>query len=55
VGGWGSTLIEAGGGGRDRGFPERRPGKRITCEMEIKKISNKGKTLSVCLMCFHVS
>jgi hypothetical protein len=29
----GSTLIEAGGGGRDRGFPEGRPEKGITFEM----------------------
>jgi hypothetical protein len=34
VGGWGSTLIEAGGGeGLDRGFPEGNSGKRITFEM----------------------
>jgi hypothetical protein len=33
VGGWGSTLIEAGGGGWDRGFAERKPGKGITFEM----------------------
>jgi hypothetical protein len=33
-----STLIEAGGGGWDKGFPVG-----ITFEMEIKKISNKGK------------
>jgi hypothetical protein len=30
---WGSTLIEAGGGEWDRGFPEKIPGKGITFEM----------------------
>jgi hypothetical protein len=33
MGGWGSTLIEAGGGGWDRGVPEGRPGKEITFEI----------------------
>jgi hypothetical protein len=33
VGGWLSTLIEAGGGGCDRGFPKGRPGKGETFEM----------------------
>jgi hypothetical protein len=33
VGGWGSTLIEAGRGGWDRGFPEGKLGKGITFEM----------------------
>jgi hypothetical protein len=34
VGGWGSTLIEAGGGGGgDRAFLKGRPGKGITFEM----------------------
>jgi hypothetical protein len=33
--GWlvGSTLIEVGGGGWDRGFPKGRPGKGKTFEM----------------------
>jgi hypothetical protein len=35
--GWG-----AGGGGRGWGFLEGKPGKRITFEMQIKKISNKN-------------
>jgi hypothetical protein len=30
---WGSTLIEAGEGGWDKGFHEERPGKGITFEM----------------------
>ena len=34
VGGWGSTLIEAGGGGnRIGGFPKGRPGRGKTFEM----------------------
>jgi hypothetical protein len=33
VGGWVSTLIGAGGGKMDRGFPEGKPGKGITFEM----------------------
>jgi hypothetical protein len=33
VGGWGSTLIEAGEGGWATGFPEGKPGKGITFEM----------------------
>jgi hypothetical protein len=33
VGGWGSTLIEEGGGEWDRGFLKRRPGKGKTFEM----------------------
>jgi hypothetical protein len=41
VGGWGSTLIKAGGEGCDRGFPEGKLRKGITFEMQIKKISNK--------------
>jgi hypothetical protein len=41
VGGWGNTFIEARGG--DRGFLEGKLGRRITFEMEIKKISNKRK------------
>jgi hypothetical protein len=31
--GGGSTLIEAGGGGWDKGFLKERPGKRKTFEM----------------------
>jgi len=31
--GWGNTLIEEGGGGWDRGFMNRKPGKGITFEM----------------------
>jgi hypothetical protein len=30
---WGSNLIDAGGGGWDRGFPKGRPGKGKTLEM----------------------
>jgi hypothetical protein len=33
VGGWGSTLIEAGEGERDRGVPKGIPGKGKTIEM----------------------
>jgi hypothetical protein len=33
MGGWGITLIEAGGGGWNMGFPEGQPGKGITFEM----------------------
>jgi hypothetical protein len=33
VGGWGSTLIEAGEGGCDRKIPEGKPGKGIMFEM----------------------
>jgi hypothetical protein len=33
VRGSGYTLIEAGGGGGDRGFPKGRPGKGKTFEM----------------------
>jgi hypothetical protein len=33
VGGWVSTLIEAGGGMMGWGFPEGKPGKGITFEM----------------------
>ena len=38
MGEWGSTCIKQGEGRRDRGFPERKPGKRI-----INKIYNKEK------------
>jgi hypothetical protein len=40
LGGWGNTLIKAGGGW-DRGFVEGKLGKRITFEMQINKISNR--------------
>jgi hypothetical protein len=40
VGRWESILIEAGGGGWNRGFLEGKPGKWITFEMGINKISN---------------
>jgi hypothetical protein len=43
VGGQGSTLIEAGGGGWDGGFVEEKLGKGITFEMQINKISNKKR------------
>jgi hypothetical protein len=33
VGGWGSALIESGGGGEDREFLKGRPGKEKTIEM----------------------
>jgi hypothetical protein len=33
VGGWGSTLIEAGGRVWNRGFPEGKLGKEIIFEM----------------------
>jgi hypothetical protein len=33
VGGWASTLIEAGGGGKDRGFAEEDMERAITFEM----------------------
>jgi hypothetical protein len=33
VGGWGSTLLEAGGGGWNRGFLGGELGERITFEM----------------------
>jgi hypothetical protein len=38
VGGLGSRA--GGGGGGDRGFSERKLGKGIPSEMQIKKISN---------------
>jgi hypothetical protein len=38
-----ATLIEAGGGGWDEGFPKGRPGKEKAFEMQIKKISSKKK------------
>jgi hypothetical protein len=38
---WGSTFIEAGGGGEDRGFVEGELGRGITFEMSINKITNK--------------
>jgi hypothetical protein len=41
--GWESTLIEAGGRGRDRELVEGRLGRGITFEMQINKISNKNK------------
>ena len=42
MGEWRNTLIEAeGGGGKSQGFQEGKPGKGITFEMQIKKISNK--------------
>jgi hypothetical protein len=37
--GW---VGEQGEGRGDRGFSEGKPGKRITFEMQIKKISNKN-------------
>jgi len=43
VGAWRSTLIEVGGGRWGRDFAEGKPGKRITFEMQIKKISNKNR------------
>lgn len=44
MGSWGSTLMEAGGGGMRWGrFEEGEPGKGITFEMYINKISNKRK------------
>jgi len=33
VNGWGNTLIEAGGGGGDRGLMDRKLGKGVTFEM----------------------
>jgi len=42
-GGWGSILIEAGRGGVGWGFVEEKPGKGMTLEMKINKISNKNK------------
>jgi hypothetical protein len=33
VGGWGSTVIEKGGGLWDMGIVEEKPGKKITFEM----------------------
>jgi hypothetical protein len=38
---WESTHIESGGGRMGWGFVERKPGKGITFEMQINKISNK--------------
>ena len=38
--GW---VGEQGEGEEDRGFSERKPGKGITFEMQIKRISNKKK------------
>jgi hypothetical protein len=38
VGGWRNTILEAGGGGGGGGKEE--PGKRITFEMQMKKIAN---------------
>ena len=44
MGGWGTTLIYAGvGGGWDSRFSKGKPGKEITFEMQINKISNKIK------------
>jgi hypothetical protein len=43
VGGWGSTLIEAGEMGQDGGFPGGKLRKGIIFEMLIKKISSKRK------------
>ena len=41
---WRTTLIEAEGGGeKSQGFQEGKPGKGITLEMQIKKISNKNE------------
>jgi hypothetical protein len=40
VGGYGNTFIEAGGGRIGWGFLEAKPGKGITFEMYINKISN---------------
>jgi hypothetical protein len=36
-------LVNRGRGGWDRGFLEGKPGKGITFEMQIKKISKKKK------------
>jgi hypothetical protein len=33
LGGWGNTLIKAGGGEWHKGFPEVKPGMGITFEM----------------------
>jgi hypothetical protein len=41
--GW---VGEQGEGEVDRGFSERKPGKGITFEMQIKKISNKKRNTS---------
>lgn len=38
MGEWGNTIIEVGEGQMGRGFPERRVGKEITFEIEIKQI-----------------
>jgi hypothetical protein len=35
-------LVSRGSGGEDTGFSQGKPGKRITIEMQIKKISNKN-------------
>jgi hypothetical protein len=40
MGGWESILIEAGRGRMEWGFPEGEPGKGITFEMQINKITN---------------
>jgi hypothetical protein len=41
VGGWGITLIEAGGSGEGIGAVEGKPGRGITFEIQISKITNK--------------
>jgi len=33
MGGWGNTLIEEGGGAWDRGFLDRKQGKKIIFDM----------------------
>jgi hypothetical protein len=43
VGRWGSTLIQAGIGGGDRGFVEGKLGRGITFEILINKITENMK------------
>jgi hypothetical protein len=43
MGRWGSNLTEAGDEAWNRGFSEENPGKEITFEMQINKISYKRK------------
>jgi hypothetical protein len=43
VGGWGSTLIEAGVGGWYRGFLKRRAGNGRHLKCDLKKEFNKKK------------
>lgn len=49
----GSTLTEAGEGGRDRGLSEGKPGKETTFEMQINKITNKKELFIITLLVYY--